>query len=129
MGQTLWLITGTINVTHGETFTTFHDDGITIDLGGLQILSSPGPSSKTETTAEWTGASGRRVLRPPGLSDGRCDAGVRHPGAVDLCDDVGRIRGPRPCGLSDVAQGHLDGGLSVDCRSTLERPPQGGLSV
>jgi hypothetical protein len=49
---------GTVTVTNGQTFTVTHDDGLTLIIGGLTVVSAPGPTSPTLTTVTYTGPSG-----------------------------------------------------------------------
>jgi PEP-CTERM motif len=72
MDNTLWNITGTVTVTNGETFTFKHDDGITLDIAGLLVVSAPGPTSATTTTGTYTGASGNKPFQ---LVYGECCGG------------------------------------------------------
>jgi hypothetical protein len=60
MGNTIWGFFGQVTVTHGETFTFEHDDGLTLVIGGVTVIDSPGPTFgvPTTTTGTWTGPSG-----------------------------------------------------------------------
>lgn len=49
--------TGTVSVTHNQTFTVTHDDGLTLIIGGLDLGFNPGPTAPT-TTIIYTGATG-----------------------------------------------------------------------
>ncbi|MGA8572751.1 MAG: hypothetical protein ACLP7A_05490 [Desulfobaccales bacterium] len=51
-------LTGVIAVTHGESFSITHDDGMSLYIDGIDVLSSPGPTSATTTTGTYTGATG-----------------------------------------------------------------------
>ena len=55
---TLVRFTGLVTVTNGEAFTVSHDDGLTLTIGGLSVISSPGPTSQINTTATYTGPGG-----------------------------------------------------------------------
>jgi len=54
---TLLSFTGTVSVTHNQTFTVTHDDGLTLIIGGLDLGFNPGPTAPT-TTITYTGATG-----------------------------------------------------------------------
>ncbi len=58
LDNTIFNFTGTVSVTHGETFTAGHDDGLTLVIGGLTVLDAPGPTSFNVTTETYTGPSG-----------------------------------------------------------------------
>lgn len=49
---------GVVTVTTGETFTAGHDDGLTLTIGGIPVISAPGPTSFVLTTETYTGPSG-----------------------------------------------------------------------
>jgi len=55
---TLFNFTGSVTVTHGESFTVSHDDGITLIINGLTVISDPGPTSVINSTATYSGPSG-----------------------------------------------------------------------
>ena len=55
---TLVSFTGNVTVTHNQTFTVTHDDGLTLIIGGLDLGFNPGPTAPTTTTATYTGPSG-----------------------------------------------------------------------
>ena len=77
LDNTLWDITGTVTVTTGETFTVAHDDGLTLTIAGLTVISAPSPTSPATTTATYTGPSGNELFQlvyaeccgPPGVLD------------------------------------------------------------
>jgi len=134
LDDTLFEITGTINVSNGETFTTFHDDGITIVIGGVTVLSNPGPNSLTENTAVWTGGNGPE---PIAIYYGEC---CGPPASLQVMATASTIPEAPTSAMMLVGfaglgfagyrtSSHLDGRLSVHRRSTLERPPRGGLSA
>lgn len=58
LDATITNITGTVSVTTGETFSVSHDDGVTLIIGGLTVISDPGPTSVINSAATYTGASG-----------------------------------------------------------------------
>jgi len=47
-----------VTVTTGETFTFQHDDGLTLVINGLTVVSAPGPTAAVSTTGTYTGAPG-----------------------------------------------------------------------
>ncbi len=49
---------GVVTVTNGQTFTVTHDDGLTLTIGGLTVISEPGPTSPVTDTHTYTGPSG-----------------------------------------------------------------------
>jgi PEP-CTERM motif len=55
---TLIEFTGTINVTTGQTFTSTHDDGLYLSIGGINLGFGGGPTSASTQTETYTGASG-----------------------------------------------------------------------
>jgi hypothetical protein len=58
LDNTLFNFTGTVSVTTGETFKAGHDDGLTLTIGGVTVISAPGGTSFTLTTSTYTGPSG-----------------------------------------------------------------------
>ncbi len=58
VGDTLFDFQGSVSVTTGDTFVAGHDDGLTLTIGGLTVISEPGPTSFTTTTRTYTGPSG-----------------------------------------------------------------------
>jgi hypothetical protein len=58
MDNTLFDFKGMVTVTNGQTFTVAHDDGLTLTIGGLTVISAPGPTAPTVTTETYTGPSG-----------------------------------------------------------------------
>lgn len=57
-GGTLMYFTGTVSVTTGQVFTVTHDDGLTLIIGGLDLMFSPGPTGPIQSLATYTGPSG-----------------------------------------------------------------------
>jgi hypothetical protein len=49
---------GQVTLNNGDSFTVAHDDGLTLTVGGVPLISAPGPTSPTTTTTIFTGASG-----------------------------------------------------------------------
>ncbi len=49
---------GTVTVTNGQTFTVTHDDGLSLDIGGLLVIDQPGPTPPVTQTFTYTGPSG-----------------------------------------------------------------------
>ena len=58
LDNTLFNFVGTVSVTNGETFTAGHDDGLTLTIGGITVISTPGPTAFVLTTETYTGPSG-----------------------------------------------------------------------
>jgi hypothetical protein len=58
LDNTIFNFTGSVTVTTGETFTAGHDDGLTLVIGGLTVISAPGPTSFVTTTDTYTGPTG-----------------------------------------------------------------------
>jgi hypothetical protein len=54
----LFNFTGQVTVTHGETFTAGHDDGLTLVIDGITVIDDPGPTSFSSTTETYNGPSG-----------------------------------------------------------------------
>lgn len=55
---TLVYFTGLVTVTTGQSFTVTHDDGLTLRIGALDVISAAGPTAPEVTTATYTGPSG-----------------------------------------------------------------------
>ena len=49
---------GTVSVTNGQTFTVTHDDGLSLDIGGLLVIDQPAPTPPITQTFTYTGPSG-----------------------------------------------------------------------
>jgi hypothetical protein len=49
--------------TTGESFSVSHDDGVTLDIGGVTVISDPGPTSVIDSMATYTGASGNQPFQ------------------------------------------------------------------
>lgn len=49
---------GMVSVTNGQQFTVTHDDGLTLNIGGLDVITASGPTPPTHTTATYTGPTG-----------------------------------------------------------------------
>lgn len=58
LDDTIFNFTGNVSVTSGQTFTVGHDDGLTLVIGGLTVISEPLPTSFVVTTETYTGPSG-----------------------------------------------------------------------
>ena len=77
LSNTLWDIIGTVTATTGETFTVEHDDGVTLNIGGVTVISVPVATAPTTTTGTYTGPSGNETFQlvygeccgPPGVLD------------------------------------------------------------
>jgi hypothetical protein len=70
---TLVSFTGNVTVTHNQTFTVTHDDGLTLIIGGLDLGFNPGPTAPTTATATYTGPSGNFPFQ---LVYGECCGGT-----------------------------------------------------
>jgi hypothetical protein len=55
---TIFEFTGTVTVTNGQTFTVTHDDGMSLEIGGVTVVSQPGPTSAVTQTFTYTGPTG-----------------------------------------------------------------------
>jgi hypothetical protein len=64
---------GSVTVTNGQTFTVTHDDGLTLVIGGITVINSPGPTAPVQTSQTYTGPSG---TFPFTLVYGECCAGA-----------------------------------------------------
>ena len=62
-GGTLMYFTGTVSVSTGQVFSVTHDDGLTLIIGGLDLLFSPGPTSPIQSLATYTGPSGNLAFQ------------------------------------------------------------------
>ena len=51
-------IVGSVSVTNGEQFSVSHDDGVTLNIGGVMVIDDPGPTSVIDSMATYTGATG-----------------------------------------------------------------------
>jgi PEP-CTERM motif len=58
MNNSLINFTGTVTVTTGEKFSIGHDDGVTLVIAGLTVISAPGGTAYAITSATYTGPSG-----------------------------------------------------------------------
>lgn len=51
-------LTGSVSVVNGTAYNVQHDDGVTLMINGVTVVSAPGPTSSTPTPFTWTGATG-----------------------------------------------------------------------
>ena len=58
LNNTVFEFTGTVSVTTGELFQIGHDDGLSLMIGSILVISAPGPTGFTTTPATYTGPSG-----------------------------------------------------------------------
>ncbi len=65
--------TGMVTVTNGQGFAVGHDDGLTLDIGGVTVIDAPGPTGPTVTTRTYSGPSGTFPFR---LVYGECCGGA-----------------------------------------------------
>jgi hypothetical protein len=63
---------GSVTVTNGQTFTVTHDDGLTLIIGGITVISNPGPTAPTTDTITYTGPTGTFAFQ---LVYGECCGG------------------------------------------------------
>jgi hypothetical protein len=63
LDSTIMNIVGKVSVTTGETFSVSHDDGVTLDIGGVTVINDPGPTSVIDSTATYTGATGNQAFQ------------------------------------------------------------------
>jgi hypothetical protein len=64
--------TGLVSVVNGQQFTVTHDDGLTLTIGGLAVISTPGPTGPVQTTQTYTGPTGNFLFT---LVYGECCGG------------------------------------------------------
>lgn len=55
---TLFQFTGIVTVSNGEIFQATHDDGASLQINGIDVFSSPGPTNAIATSGTYTGPSG-----------------------------------------------------------------------
>ena len=55
--NTIFDFKGFVTVANGDVFTSGHDDGLTLIIGGTTVLSAPGPTSFAITSSTYTGPS------------------------------------------------------------------------
>lgn len=65
--------TGFVTVTTGQVFTATHDDGLTLEIGGLTVIGVPGPTAPTVSTFTYGGPSGTFAFQ---LVYGECCSGA-----------------------------------------------------
>ena len=63
---------GFVTVTNGQIFTVTHDDGLTLIIGGLTVVASPGPTGPIQTISTYTGPTGTFAFE---LDYGECCGG------------------------------------------------------
>lgn len=71
--STLIDFTGFVTVTTGQQFTVTHDDGLTLIIGGISVIATPGPTGPVQTTQTYNGPSGTFAFE---LVYGECCAGA-----------------------------------------------------
>lgn len=64
---------GLVTVTNGQSFTVTHDDGLTLTIGGIPVITVPGPTGPVQTTQNYTGPSGTFPFQ---LVYGECCSGA-----------------------------------------------------
>jgi hypothetical protein len=58
MLNTIFDFKGMVSVTNGQSFTVTHDDGLTLVIGGANVINVPGPTPPITTTVIYGGATG-----------------------------------------------------------------------
>jgi hypothetical protein len=64
--------TGVVSIVNGTLVSVEHDDGLTLNIGGVDLGFSPGPTAATLNTATYTGPSGNEPFE---LVYGECCGG------------------------------------------------------
>lgn len=60
---------GVVTVSNGQMFSVAHDDGLTLEIGGLTVINQPGPTSPTTSTGTYSGPDGTYAFK---LAYGEC---------------------------------------------------------
>jgi hypothetical protein len=93
LDNTMVRLTGTAYFTTGQVFTVTHDDGVQFAIGGIDVLTSAGPTPPDSSTFTYTGPTGNygfefaygEVAGPPGvLETTLISAAVPEPASVAL---------------------------------------------
>jgi hypothetical protein len=92
LDNTIFDFQGQVTVTNGQTFTAGHDDGLTLTIGGVTVISAPGGTSFVNTTETYTGPSGTFAFN---LVYGEC-CGAPAALAIDLPLIGGSVQGQTP---------------------------------
>ena len=58
MDNVIILLTGSVSVNNGDTFTVAHDDGLVLTIGNDVVINNPGPTSPDQTIGTYSGQSG-----------------------------------------------------------------------
>ncbi len=61
LDNTQWVSHGTVTVTTGEQFQIGHDDGVTLQIAGITVISQPGPTGFVYSTATYNGPTGNEA--------------------------------------------------------------------
>jgi len=77
LAQTLFDFKGTVSVTNGDHFLAGHDDGLTLVIGALTVISEPAPTAFATTDRVYTGPTGNfpfelvygECCNPPAILD------------------------------------------------------------
>jgi len=99
LDNTLFNFVGTVSVTNGETFTAGHDDGLTLVIDGITVISAPGPTAFSNTTSTYTGPTGTFAFQ---LVYGECCGA---PGDLAISLPLQSSVSPEPSSLPLLAVG------------------------
>lgn len=62
LDNTVLVFTGTVTVTHGETFTAGHDDGLDLQIDGVDVIDEPSGTPYAVTSETYTGPTGTEAF-------------------------------------------------------------------
>jgi hypothetical protein len=105
MDNTFVHLSGMVSVTAGESFTVQQDDGLTLIIGGVTVLSNPGAHSPTSYTGTYTGATGNFAfdLYYAEIDGAPAVLGVNLPFTAGTVPDGGTTVGLLGMGLAGLA--------------------------
>lgn len=86
--STLMQFLGQVTVTNGQAFSVAHDDGLTLIIGGITVISASGPTSAVVTNATYSGPTGTFAFQ---LVYGECCGA---PGVLQV--DLPLVSSPEP---------------------------------
>ena len=96
---------GQVTVTTGQQFTVTHDDGLTLTIGNVDVISTPGPTGPVQTVQTYSGPSG---TFPFTLVYGEC-CGGQAVLQIDLPFQPSTV--PEPASYATLAMGLLIAGV------------------